>query len=755
MATLGLGELSVGALLALAMQAAPAAAQELDGDGAREATEHIIVSARKRDETLLDVPVAISSFSPTTISDYRIHSFIDYASRTPGMSFAYGNGSTAGNPGTAFGDARTIAIRGVAGARTTGIYLDDTPLPGALDVRVLDLQGIEILKGPQGTLYGEGSLGGNVRLISNAPNLQKNSGYARLTAGFTADAGGGNKGAEAVANIVLSEGRLALRLVGAADDQSGYLTRHFPSNIADPASAPVSVGHQGALRSIGGSITALLRATPALDLTLRLAYQNQYHNGFPATYAPLPAFEPVFNSARDTDVQPVAHDLWTLPSLTLAWHGDTWKLVSSTSYFERRVRDLEDSTEGTAAYWGSTIIQPYAWSATHRSTELAHETRIAFKTGGAIEGTAGVFYSRHRAQFGIDDIYAQLGATIGAPSLIWKQKDVNVQNDAALFAEIDYRFAERMTLTAGARRYLLRQSDDISFAYLSTTFHSANDNRASGTSPKAALSYRMGNSGLLYLSAAKGFRQGNAQLDPTGFGCDTSLAAIGQTPSSMTRIAPDSLWSYEAGFKVDFPDPGLLLTGALYRIKWDNIQQPIFLSSCGFYLQGNAGAATIDGAEFELAGRVAPGLKLRAALGYTDARITADGNTGQAVGSPVFNVPKVSASIGVVTEFPISARFNGFFVADYSYSGKSLSANSGADMRLERAAYCLANLRSGVRWDGSELSLGVKNLGNEKPNLGDIGYIGYQRYVPGTTTPMPQVVTVAPRTITLEYQARF
>lgn len=747
--------MAAGALVALAMQAAPALARQAAGEAAIAGAERVIVSARKRDEALRDVPLAITSFSPATISDYDIHSFIDYASRTPGMSFAYGNGGTAGNPGTAFGDARTIAIRGVAGARTTGIYLDDTPLPGALDVRVLDVQGIEILKGPQGTLYGEGSLGGNVRLITHAPDLRQNSVRARLALGATSGEGGINKGAEAVANVVLSEGRLALRVVAAADDLSGYLTHSYPSDIANPASRRIRVGNQGAQRNLGGTVSALLRASAAVDVTLRLAYQNQYHDGFPATYAPLPAFRPVFDSARDTGVQPFAHDIWTLPSLTLAWHGDAWKLTSSTSYFERRVHDVEDSTEGTASYWGTTIIQPFAWHASHRSTQLAHETRVAFKAGKRLEGTAGVFYSRHRAEFGIADIYAQLGSTVGTPSLIWKQRDVNRQSDAAVFAEVDYRVLDRVTLTAGARRYLLRQSDDLSFAILSTTFNSVNDNRASGTSPKLALAFRAGDAALLYLSAAKGFRQGNAQLDASGFGCEASLAAIGQTPASMTRIAPDSVWSYEAGAKVDFPDPGLLLTGALYRIKWDNIQQPIFLQSCGFYLQGNAGAATIDGAEVELAGRLAPGLKIRSALGYADARITAGGNTGQAIGSPVFNVPRLTASVGMVGEFLVGGALRGFVAADYSYSGKSLSANSGADLRLERAAYGLANLRTGLRRDRSELSLGIRNATNEKPNLGDIGYIGYQRYVPGTTTPMPQVVTVAPRTFTLQYQSRF
>lgn len=743
------------ALAVLACQGPPALAQSAPAGLVSDGVERVVITARKREEAIAEVPVAVTSFSAAAISDYNIYSFIDYASRTPNLSFAYGNGGTAGNPGTAFGDARTIAIRGVAGARTTGFYIDDTPLPGAVDVRVVDLKSIEVLKGPQGTLFGESSLGGNVRMVTRAPDLRQQSLRGRLEAGVTADGGGVNRGGEAVANIVLSEDKAALRLVGVADDLSGYLSRSFPSNINDPASSRVHVGHQGAQSNLGGSLSLLLRPDRALDITLRLAYQNQYNHGFPASYAPLPAFEPLADSAHTTDVQPLAHDIWTLPSITIAYHGPNWTLTSSTSRFERRVHDVEDSTEGTASYWGTTIAQPFAWNAHHRSRQLAHETRLGFTAGEQLSGTVGVYYSKHTAQFGIDDIYAQLGAAPGTPQLIWRQLDINKQQDIALFAELYYKFAERYTLTAGARRYWLRQDDHLGFALLSTVFDSNNANSAHGTSPKLALSYQPTGTTMLYGSASKGFRQGNAQLDPSGFGCDASLAAIGQTPASMTKIGPDSVWSYEAGAKFDFPEPGLLLTAALFRIKWDNIQQPIFLQSCGFYMQGNAGAATIDGAELELVGRLSPALKLRAGLGYADARITENGNTGQAVGSPVFQVPRLTASLGAVWTHRLSEQLTGFVVADASYTGKSLSANSGADLRLERAAYRLANLRGGVRWARSELSLGIRNLTNARPTLGDIGYLGYQRYVPGTTTPLPQVVTMAPRTVTLQYRRQF
>ena len=148
-------------------------AARADDTGAATATaadadtlETITVSARKRDESLANVPVSITVFTGESLENYNIQSFTDYATKTPNVSFSYGGGPTG------ISDARTVAIRGITGqnlygtAGATGFYIDDTPVPGSVDPRVLDIDNIEVLKGPQGTLFGESSLGGNVRLIT-------------------------------------------------------------------------------------------------------------------------------------------------------------------------------------------------------------------------------------------------------------------------------------------------------------------------------------------------------------------------------------------------------------------------------------------------------------------------------------------------------------------------------------------------------------------------------------------------------------
>ncbi|HYX33895.1 MAG TPA: TonB-dependent receptor plug domain-containing protein [Oligoflexus sp.] len=244
-----------------------------DAEAGTTKPEYMVVTARKREETITSIPGSVTTFSEQSLVDFNIVSFTDYATKTPNLSFAYGNGSTAGDPATAVGAARTIAIRGVAGARTTGFYLDETPIPNTVDLRVLDLAGIEVLKGPQGTLYGDGSLGGNVRLISKPPHLSRNDLRYMLGAGQTK--GGGeplNSTGEVAGNLVLSEGVAALRLATFFDDSAGYLTRTYLSDINDPQSPRIKVDNQGATNSKGGSISALWRISQDLDLGLRMLH---------------------------------------------------------------------------------------------------------------------------------------------------------------------------------------------------------------------------------------------------------------------------------------------------------------------------------------------------------------------------------------------------------------------------------------------------------------------------------------------------
>src|SRR5579859_6627785 len=239
--------------------------------------ETITVTAEKRSESEQTVPLSMTTFSAAALQEKQINAFFDYATKVPNLAFA--------PTGDGVGTARTVSIRGISGDNVTGFYIDDTPLPDSIDPRVLDVDHIEVLRGPQGTLYGARSMGGTVRIITKTPDLTN----------FSADIHGGlsdtwntdrpNYTGDAVVNIPLIEDRLALRLSGFYDDEAGYFKRSYCTNIkstannlnAPPTCTPLSVNtnpaavsivdNVGAIKTYGGAAALTFKPTDNLTIT--------------------------------------------------------------------------------------------------------------------------------------------------------------------------------------------------------------------------------------------------------------------------------------------------------------------------------------------------------------------------------------------------------------------------------------------------------------------------------------------------------
>jgi iron complex outermembrane recepter protein len=765
----------------------PAAAQEQASATASSSEgETITVTARKREESLAQVPTSITAFTAETLKDYNVQSFSDYATKTPDLSFTYGGGPTG------IADARTIAVRGITGqnlfgtAGATGFYIDDTPVPGSLDPRVVDLASIEVLKGPQGTLYGESSLGGNVRLITKQPDLNK-SGFGYMAdAGITAGGGSPDGGANFIGNMVLVPGTAAVRLVLYANHDAGYLTRTYPTDPASPGggdpflSVPrSSSGDQGAISSGGGSIAFLLRASDNLDIKLRVLFQDSKDHGFPATFAPLPEFTPLYTLNRAFDVQSYATDSWTMPSLDLKYSGSGYSVVWANSFFYRHTRDVEDSSYGTQQVLTGPVYlvtglpaQPYLWDGEHYHDQVSSEARLSWDPIHNISGTVGLYYSNTHSRFTIPPTYANgldapgtTSCSFGSPAFpcavqspayssdeIWQQTNPGTEEDKSIFGELYYKFLEKWTLTLGGRQYWLNQTTDYTangFLNGGPTPSQPEANSESGFNPKVALSLQATDSTLVYASASKGFRSGGAQANFPG--CTLPNLSV----DAITHIKSDTLWTYELGTKVQLP--GVLISAAAYNIEWNNVQQQVALL-CGFYAQVNGEKARINGAEIEASGRLAPGLQFRLGLGYEDTDITDPGNLalfGVLPGTRVAGVPAFTASVGSVYTHALNADMDGFVSADYSYQGNAVSLLvGGGGAEATRPGFSLVNLRFGIDRGQSELSLNIHNLFNAKPNLGDIGYVGYAQ-LNAAAAVIPQVATLQPLTATLQYTKSF
>jgi iron complex outermembrane receptor protein len=373
--------------------------------------------------------------------------------------------------------------------------------------------------------------------------------------------------------------------------------------------------------------------------------------------------------------------------------------------------------------------------------------------GKALSGTFGLYFSNTHVTNQIGPYLMPGLAASGffSSDLGWYD-DVNSDNkETAAFGELYAQVLPQTTLTLGLRKYWLRQK----YGYYADGLFNAGTSQAdipnsqNGVSPKAAIEYKFNHDTSIYTSASKGFRAGGGTTPLASF-CDSDLTAIGLTTESAARYKSDTVWTYEVGAKAQVLDRRVLVTAGLYQINWKDIQQSIFLPTCGYSFTTNAGAARSRGAELEVAGQVFTGLDIRLGVGYDDAKITDQGRSSQQVGSAVHEVPKVTATLAGTYTMPLGASLEGFVSADYSYVGSSLSSISSFYSPLTRPGYNIVNLRAGVRRNHDEVSVFANNVTDERANLGDINPIGYVRHDDAGNI-LPRVAVSRPLTLGLRY----
>jgi outer membrane receptor protein involved in Fe transport len=752
---------------ALATQGASAA--DATTSGANPSTEadsgalqEVLVTARRQSESVLKVPESITVMDSATLTNLGVNTFGDFATKVPNMSFQYGGSGGGNGASLGFGGSRAIAIRGVSGVGTTGFYIDDTPIPPTIDPQVLDLDHVEVLKGPQGTLYGEGSMGGNVRLVTKAPTFTPEL-KVLATAGHTTNAGSPDGRTEIIGNVPLIDDVAAMRVAAYVSHEGGFITRQFPVGTAG---ALQSENNQGAVTNYGGSVDVLIKPTENLTITPRVIAQWTDGHGWPAAFAPLPSFSvQSLTSVRQADIQEGYTDKWYLPSVQINYHLPNWDLTSSTSYFHRSLYNLEDGTEGTIAATGGPPYNAPAsvwaagvpWPQFQTNSNVYQELRAAWAGNDWVHAILGGYYSNQSQYWqngGPNFNFPGLVTTGVYPTpLFWDQTISSGLVDRSLFGEVYFK-THGFELTLGARAFWLTERfSNFYDGFLNggTSGSPVEHNSEHGINPKASLSYSLSNNALVYASASKGFRPGgpNAPLPPA---CDPGLAELKLTADQIKLYKSDSLWNYEVGAKGRIQ--GFSVSGALFDMRWNKIQQSTAIPVCFIPATANAGAAEIKGAEFEVSGRVTEGLDLRLGLGYQSPRITQEGLTGQLVGSRILQVPYYTGSLVLTYTRPLTGKFEGIATGDYSYIGSSLSATNTNLFGLpavERAGYGLLNFRLGTKWDNKQVSLFFKNITNSKANLGDVNPIAYPRTDPVTGQLDPRVVVQRPFQFGLEF----
>jgi outer membrane receptor protein involved in Fe transport len=724
--------------------------------------EDVVVTAQRRAEKLQDVPISMSAVTGATLENFGDKAFTDYAMTIPNLAVTSGAG--AGGNGNAFGvsSTRAIAIRGVFGNNTTGFYLNDTPVPMSLDPRVVDIDRVEVLRGPQGTLFGQGSMGGTVRLVTRDPALDNV--YGKVDAeGNYVEHGGGGYSAQGTLNVPVIAGNVGLRLSAYSAFDPGLFTRTWGgpldprSPIIDypPGGAPVGhKDHVGAEQGEGFSAALKIapEAIPGLSITPLFMFQHTNTNGYPlADYTP-----DNFTQTRPLNVPEAVEDKWSFGALTVKHEASFGRLILSGTYFYRRAYDLEDTSDANAiVFWGLPYYVPAPLPNVLNTRTWTGEVRFESTFKGPLQFVVGFFDStseRHfRENYLAPGLDAASGGTIGT-DLEYTQNTPNADRERAEFIDVTYKPIRQIEISAGVRRaYLAHEAAYTADGPLNGGSSGPPDTYSNAseydTAPRYTAKYQYAANQMVYASAAKGFRIGgtNSVLPPI---CDADLAALGLKNGAAFKS--DSLWSYEIGAKNTFADDRVRTRLAAYRINWKGIQQSVYLS-CTFNVVANSGEAESKGAEAESDLALIDHLTLNLSLGYEDARITqATAASRTVVGQTLTGVPKWSGSATAQYTIPLDVR-TAFLRAQWEYVGDRTSFNnvSPQDGGRDLGSYGLLNLRAGFNQGPWELTLSARNVFNRLGVIGDLIPEGAE------LAGRPKLFVTRPRTIGLELKREF
>jgi len=711
--------------------AAPGMAQE--DEAGRHAVDPgtVLVTARRVVEVERRVPISLIRLDAVELERRGIARLADLSGIVPHLSTP-----TLG----AFGAQQPI-MRGVfspIGAATVGLYVDDVPVQirslevaGNPDLRRFDLDRVEVMRGPQGTLFGADSMGGTIRALTRQPRLE---GWELRASGEFAFVAGGalNREAQAALGGALLPGRIGARVSAYYRRDAGVVDRFDP---ASGALIEKNVDHDAAMAL---RFAAKMALGERLELTPSLFYQRTARGDLPFYESSLGPFR------QSASLRQPGRDRFLLPSLTARLELDGATLTSVTAWLDRRNRQIVDYS----GYFGEIVLGgmipgirtpggSYSRTTVDQSV-FTQELRMASADPQApLRWLIGGFYSRSRivmeqrvVEPGIADLaQSQLGLSVeeifGLPLLPGGQSYHSRQQigerTLAAFAQANWTFAPGWEATGGLRL----SHDPLRFRLMSEGPFAGGRNatgprRQSDTPliPYASLSWRPGKDSLIYLSAGKGFRAGGTNGTVPATSCAADLSALGRA-AAPDSYGSDALWSYELGVKAGLADQRLRLSLAAFRIDWRRIQQSVTLPHCGFSYVDNLGAARNRGVELALQAEPLRRLVLDFSLGFVDARFRRNvglpGAAIVAVGDRIPYVPRWSATMAAEYGLTLPGRLEGFVRTEWRHAGRIRRAPSTRSIAYDPRVYAgeasdLLFLRAGLGRDGWQLSVFADNL---------------------------------------------
>ncbi|HZF14604.1 MAG TPA: TonB-dependent receptor [Steroidobacteraceae bacterium] len=729
--TAGVQLVCAGFLAAGLLVSAVASAEE--SAGGVGVLDEIVVTATKRVERLQDVPVAVTVITGEQIEARGYTNYADYLNSVPnvwmqdigpGQTQLYIRGLVAQGGGG-------FPVASYFGEAVTSILTNNG---GFANLRLVDIERVEVLRGPQGTLFGANSLAGVIRIVPNAPDLTKMQANVDVRGWATAHSGDISGHVDGMLNMPIVTDKFALRLVGYKDDIAGYINNVVPAApdfdysaaLGAPPGTLVIPGNPAfthkdinSLETWGARVSGLWTLTDKLKIDFSYAAQGVTLDSEPTVQPSVGLYE--VSRSLDQFERGLNKEDERLSQLVVNYSFGGATFTSASSYIQ--VQRSQKRDIGFLAAASGLGNQPWGFHDSSDGEAFTQEFRLASNGDAALQWLVGAFYSS--SQFNVSQFVPDYSCPTCLPTVLAGQDfafttlgatNAAKQRQKSIFAEASYDFSPAWTLGLGGR-YLKDYIEAFSPALdgflaggpIDAAPPVGGDN--SVFNPSAYVRYKPTASQTYYLQAARGFRSGTVNqplsYDPNGPCADTA-AELGIQPFSD----PDKLWTYELGLKSTWADGRVGTNVAVFHQKWDGVQlgtsQP-----CAFNGVVNGGDASGNGAEVEFSMRLATMWSANLSASYVHNEFdSVTPNLGYAEGDRVPGAPEQNASAGLQYGFSAGSSWTGYVRGDWVYVGKvHYNFGQGATaIDLVQGGYGQGNLRLAFRREALSLELFCRNL---------------------------------------------
>ncbi len=670
------GAVTISAIGAIDSSVSTDTARKLEKDSNNTAIEEVIVSAQKREQSLRDVPISIVALSADELEDKHINDLDTLVFSVPGLSI-YNSGDF----------RRLISLRGVANiagsSSLIGLYLDEVSVTSypdiQFDLRTYDLERIEVLRGPQGTLYGGGSAGGTIRFITKNPQLEALAAQIDTAASFT-QGGESSQEIKGMLNVPLND-TLGLRIAGMIENQGGWADLSHPTT-------PRENTNERKLEDL--RVKLLWAPTESLEVnTTALVHHNTGSNLVGENE------DGTYITAFDSAIAPTVEDEYDIFNMTLTYDFDAMSFLSTSSYFTLH----KNAKNGGGIYDGLHA----QYNSTDDARGVMQEMRLNSLAENAWRWTAGLFYRKFDYSWRFPQyMYGNPDSVLPVYSFGSDELD----KSWAAFGDVSFAVSEKLELGVGLR-YFEEDRSSYSVPYLvdgvAVAPRDLNTATFTATSPRFYANYDFSDNIMVYGSIAKGFRSGGFTFFP-----------------GYPNYQPEQLWTYEVGTKLSALDGRLSAELALYYSDYKDyiVRGRVTQGQASFSLDSNAGDAEIKGIEWGFSWFATDNLSLVFNGNYIDstiARVSVEDSRYQ-VGDRLPQTPKYLVTLAANYDYVLDGR-PGYARLDYSQRGRVIMINRTSDPILTGTSDVLGMLNFNIGWQWSDsISVGAfaQNLLNER-----------------------------------------